>query len=74
MNPNKEFLNLESGYGNVNQPLDQFPINPLLVLLMCSLPRLIYRAEALAAVQGAIRLAQEANDHVCLQHALVSLV
>ncbi len=33
---------------------------------------LYIREEALAAVQEAIRMAQEANDHVCLQHALVS--
>lgn len=32
----------------------------------------ISRKESLAALQEAIKLAQESNDHVCLQHALVS--
>ena len=30
------------------------------------------RREALAAIQEAVRMAQEFNDSVCLQHALVS--
>ena len=32
------------------------------------------RKEALIAVQESIRIAQEANDSVCLQHALVLLL
>ncbi len=34
----------------------------------------VSRKEALIAVQESIRVAQEANDSVCLQHALVSAV
>lgn len=33
---------------------------------------LFYRDESLAALHEAIRMAQETNDHECLQHALVS--
>ena len=32
----------------------------------------ICRDESLAALHEAIRMAQETNDHECLQHALVS--
>lgn len=31
---------------------------------------LFYRDEALAALKEAIKLSQEANDNICLQHAL----
>lgn len=31
-----------------------------------------FRDESLAALHEAIRMAQETNDHECLQHALVS--
>ena len=34
--------------------------------------RVCCRGEAKAALLEAVRMAQENNDHVCLQHALVS--
>ncbi len=59
------------------RPSAGFPIPSLIfsssrVVALFMLCCVCGRAEALAAVQGAVRLAQDANDHVCLQHCLVS--
>ena len=34
---------------------------------------ILFRQEAMAALKEAIQIAQETNDHVCLEHCLVSL-
>lgn len=47
------------------------PYMPAWILSFCLECIFFYRVEARAALLEAIRMAQEANDHVCLQHALV---
>lgn len=43
-----------------------------LSISVSSLTCVVFRQEALAALKEAIQIAQETNDHVCLEHCLVN--